>query len=214
MAYHKFSFYRKYHKFIRRRLFELSIQMAKSTVALPASFGSFMEQLEDMCNLLMHHAHIEDEMIHPLIKDWDEDLYVSLVAEHDDIEKKFLNIKVGIKSLDEDDMDKWHEHYLQLNTFIAEYLIHLNYEETVLMPLFQEKLPEDRLMSNKRKLRTEREVDEFLGDIRVGLGDCNFLEQVEFLAEIRAHEDRRVVEKVEKVMAEVLENGEEVLHFF
>jgi hypothetical protein len=204
MKFFKFSFYRKYHKFIRRKLFDLSNQMARTNVCDDTERICFIQNLNNIKNLLEHHAHIEDSLIHKILENKFPTTYYKLLNDHNHIEKEFRDICESLQYTTFEKLDEWHYLYLRINRFIGEYLLHLDMEETKIMPFFLTNFTEDQLMKNKRKLRTDRQLQEFLTDVKEGIIDCNSLEQAEFLLEIKEHEHNDVFQEVQNTMVEAL----------
>jgi hypothetical protein len=141
--------YKNIHKALRYVMFEFSRLMAKHDIGSSDSLVVLQEHFNDLSAFLKEHGHHEDEFFHDALQDQFPDVYASLSKQHEKAEALWQSMeskKAILFSPKAINAAEWHRFYLDVNQFIASYLEHLHYEETVVLPLLWQATSQEELL--------------------------------------------------------------------
>lgn len=136
------DFYTVIHKHVRRVLFDTSVRLGgldRTNVA------SVIETFRGIAGMLHGHASHEEELLGPMLREVATDLSRELLASHQALDQQIAAIEKQMQRLATLD-DGFDEValgvYRAFNLFLADYLHHLDDEETRLFPALGARNPE------------------------------------------------------------------------
>lgn len=150
------NYYQTIHKAIRRVLFLFSIHVGCLDVSCPADIQKLHDEFNELKALLAAHAHHEDRYFQPLIDLTLPELSKAMAQDHlvqdfalHNLESQFIAL---INLTHEEKKLAAQTFYLAFNQFIADYLQHLNAEETLIMPRLWAQYSDETLLEPLKQL--------------------------------------------------------------
>ncbi len=136
----RYQFYRE-HKFVSAAMNDLERKIATFDVNDERALKEVQQSFAELAEMLHQHAAYENERIHRLLMLKRSGLQHSIENEHEEQERDMAAIAECIDALfvlsGEEKIKKGYEFYLRYRKFLAEMLLHLHEEETVLLPELQ-----------------------------------------------------------------------------
>ncbi|MEV6717971.1 hemerythrin domain-containing protein [Lentzea sp. NPDC051208] len=160
--------YRNVHMGQRERLFRLAVELGAADAWQPQALERLAERCLAMTRELREHAEIEDEFIHPLLRERAAEPAVALDAEHERLDAALDALDERVRALvatTRDDLpEAQHALYLALNDLISAYLAHLHAEETVAMPVLWRHYTDEDLSAVFAAFRESRSPEQLIAD--------------------------------------------------
>ncbi|MFI4937957.1 MAG: hypothetical protein ACHQJ6_05545 [Candidatus Berkiellales bacterium] len=148
MNINRYRFYRE-HKFVSFKLFELEKLIAKSNFKLNKDIEIIKQSLLQLADLMNNHAAFEDKAIHTLLRQKGSTVHEKIEEEHQHHHQQYNALKDHLEAIllcDENEREaQGHQFYLNYRLFVAENLIHLHQEETLIMPELQRLYSDEEL---------------------------------------------------------------------
>ncbi len=146
--------YREVHKGLRLALFELVGAAGALDDSSPRDAEAFARLFADIDMMLVtHHGHEDGEHLAALIERHAPEAATRVVEAHDRINARLAEIR-SLVAESTAGSRVGAEIYDSVVRFVADYLDHMNDEETVVMPALQGAVPVDELMAITMAIRT------------------------------------------------------------
>ncbi len=190
------DFYTQIHKALRRWLFNFSINISTTDFTDHNQCRALDQELSQLFALLRAHAHHEEAFFHPVISKYLAATYSETLShEHEAQEKSLIAIEKISKSICENNQAIIREQhtlllYKTFNNFIADYLQHLNEEETI-MPLLQERCTDAELLQPITALITSLTTDKIMESITYMLPALNPQERTNYMTHLLQNADEK-----------------------
>lgn len=192
------------HKAIRKRLFELGVLVGRTDLGDGAAIESDFERTT---SLLKAHAAFEEGYLLPLARKAGVQGSEHFEEEHrhhdhelEALIAQFRALRQGGNALGEGGRNL----YQALSRFIGSYLLHLDEEETQLLPQIFEKVPNEEVTAELQRFRATRTPEQAKGDLTSILVAQAPAERAGLLRAFRAALPPQAFEGVRQVAAQAL----------
>ncbi|CEG57329.1 hemerythrin domain-containing protein [Legionella fallonii] len=197
----KTDFYTQIHKALRHCLFTFSIQIGSSDYTLPSVGQHNHNDLMRVLDLLKLHAVHEEKFLHPLIKkklnQVDELNHEHQMQESELVALEQASLEIICSSDKQERIYKGLLFYRKLNCFIANYLRHLEDEES-LTPIIQQSFSDQELIHALETLLKSFTQEEILDSITYMLPALNVQEQLNMMQKILAKAEEQTRDRMLK----------------
>jgi len=185
----RYRFYRE-HKYVLHQLGEVQQKIARCDFTKKDEVDSVEQEFLNLKSMLHFHAEHENKSIHELLRIKGSRIHESCEREHGEQEALLAQIQFQfdlIRTLDDlqTRMDHGQELYLLYRTFHAEMLIHLNDEETLIMPELQRLCTDEELGSVDAKTYELMGAEDMIQMLEVLSPHMNASDYDFFLEDIR-----------------------------
>jgi hypothetical protein len=199
------------HKGLRSMMYDLARRIQTNDFADLAQTRALVVDLEHdfevartagcMLCIFSMHADEEEEVAFPAVKGFNEGLVATLVAEHHDFSRREKAITQVAHALLETASPQERVaagvHLNQtVNELLAAYLVHLNREESDLVPLMREHLTDPQQAQMRGTIIGKMAPDRLFAILGWMLPSLNVTELSELMVEIKGHSPPRVLEAV------------------
>jgi hypothetical protein len=199
------------HKAIRKRLFELGVLVGRTDLNDPAGVAAFEPDFDRATALLKVHADFEENYLLPLARKYgitDSDHFAEEHRHHDqDLDALIEQVK-ALRQGKAAPGTAGRNLYQALSHFIASYLLHLDEEESKLLPQIFEKCPNAEVASEFQRFRSTRPPELAKADLISILVAMSPGERAGMLRGFRAAMPPPAFEGVRKIAAEALSADE------
>ncbi len=145
----RYQFYRE-HKYLCAVLNNLERLIAKTDFRQADEINAVEQAFQSVTELLKAHAQYENERLHILLKNRDSKLHEHAEEDHAHQEEQLERIQEMIHSIyncptDDDKISRGYQLYLAYRKFVADNLLHLHEEETLILPELQRLYSDEEL---------------------------------------------------------------------
>jgi iron-sulfur cluster repair protein YtfE (RIC family) len=166
----KIDLYRNVHMGQRQRLFTLAIELGSADADDTTGLSELVGRCLAMTRELREHAEHEDTFIHPLLREREPATAKALDTEHERLEAALEDLDAQARHTSdvppEQRDDAQHRVYLALNGLISVYLAHLDAEETIAMPVLQERCSDEELQHVVHAFQASRAAEQRMTDLQ------------------------------------------------
>jgi hemerythrin len=199
------------HKALRKRLFELGVQVGRTDLGNPAAVAAVEPDFDRATALLNVHGAFEDDYLLPLARKYGLTGCEQLEEEHRHHDQELKALIEQFKAhrqgkVVQDAVGR--NLYQALSHFIASYLLHLDEEETKLLPQVYEKVPNAEVAAELQRFRATRPPEAAKGDLISILVAQSPSERAGMLRGFRSALPPPAFEGLRKVAAEALSADE------
>jgi hypothetical protein len=138
------------HKGLRKALFGLALQAGAADAGSAEEMGGLAGKAREVFHFLEHHALNEDRFLVPMMEGKAMPHGAEMRYDHGVLEEALKDLRARASALARSPASL-HGFYLALNRFIADYLRHIDEEETVVMPALHEALTDEDLAGFSRQ---------------------------------------------------------------
>ena len=193
----RINYYQTIHKTLRRLLFLFSIHLGRADFAQIMDCAALYREFNDLSALLLLHAEHEEKYFSPLINRRAPQLGQTTDDAHREQEATLTALLAEFGQLmaidNESRLLRAQPLYLAINQFIADYLMHLHAEETVIMPQLwahysdaELEIPLRQLLDGMGKESFKKSLKQFLPAVNAQeskalLANCSEVEKRELL---------------------------------
>lgn len=208
----RYRFYRE-HKFVSAALNDLERLIARADFCSETDLAEVQRVFNTTTQMLKHHAEYENERIHCLLRAKNSALFQDFEHEHAKQEKDILalaNLIKGIGHTDASDLriEKGYQLYLAYRKFVAENLLHLHEEESVLLPELQ-RLYSDEALAAVSNIAYAQMMPEHMVEMVKGLfPHLNKYDRHAFLSNMQVQQPKKFSEAWPSICA-LLESDEQ-----
>ena len=194
----RYKLYRE-HKYISAVINDVVRLMATTDFTVPSAVARVKTDLQALWPILAWHSLYEDEILHPMLAEKGVYLYAQVEAEHAENKQKIVALENQLSTImtstnRTEQIAFGYQLYLSFRKFSAENLMHLDAEETLLLPEFYRLYSDDELrvaefqvyqvMSNEQMIKTINKIFPYMNpsDRETFLYDAKFCDQARFTA--------------------------------
>ena len=180
--------YRDIHKGIRAELFALAESAGSIDPGCRADRVAVAEHVRATHGLLESHAHHEDSVIQPVLERELPDLAERIERDHVALDAMFGRIADVASSLDDDRKARRNCQLLHLDLarFTADYLVHIDIEERVLMPSLERSIGVEAVVGLHTAIVSSIPPDEMARSLALMLPAMNVDDRSELLGGMQA----------------------------
>lgn len=149
--------YGRVHKGLRKALFDMAYMAGRIDYADAGERAQLRKQANETLHFLLHHGHVEDTFVLPLLEESLPGITKHDVEDHVRIHDEVFGLQVALDAIQdcadaEECRRAGEEYYLKVNAFIADYLTHMHHEEVTMAPLFLEHCDREMLLGLHGKI--------------------------------------------------------------
>ncbi len=164
------NYYQSIHKTLRRLLFLFSIELGAADMTCDAQVHSLIQQYKKVKDYLESHAMHEDTYFHPFIQKHLPKECEELEKEHKTQDHSLQRISTLFDTILKETSSLQRQNlgwslYLMVNQFIADYLQHLEQEETLIMPKLWQKCDDKQLLEPMHVFIKNMSKEDFLSSM-------------------------------------------------
>jgi len=152
----RFDLYTDIHKALRTMLFDVAAKAGRCNFDDPAELGLLQDEFGLLCGVIEEHTQHEERFVHPHIVKFEPALAAALDAEHERSMADLTTLQTTLAAIvptAQDVVSRGNTLYRQYCAWLGDFLIHMNEEETVIMPALQAHLDDGQLMCISLELR-------------------------------------------------------------
>lgn len=178
----RFRLYRE-HKYLTTVLFEACMEFAKTDLRNQTEREVLLGKISGVRALLESHGEYEQSRIHTRISARGSSAHAVADSEHERDLKALDSILEKIKDCT-DSPSQAHKIYLEFRKFLAEVLLHLDYEETVMLPQLQELYTDDELRLIDKESYDQMDAGQMIDMLQVLFTSMNADDKEFFIDEL------------------------------
>jgi hypothetical protein len=149
------------HKALRKGLFDVTVRAGATDWTDAADVAAFHTQWRPLLDLLRSHGRHEDKYFMPLLDNRSAPVTTAIDEQHDDLDGLLDDLAERIETACEAlDPAAGLEVYRDLARYVSEYLTHLHYEETVVMPAIWAACTDDEIATARAALMADISPEE------------------------------------------------------
>ena len=182
--------YSRVHKGLRKALFDLAYMAGRTDYTNAAERASLRAQSNETLQFLIHHGHIEDTVVLPLLEAKIPGVSKNDIDDHVRIHDEVYGLQLMLDAIQdcptpEECQRAGEEYYLKVNIFIADYLTHMNHEEVVMAPLFNEHYTQEELQGIHRTAGANSSPKEMMVVLRYMVPSIDPLDRAMLIGDIK-----------------------------
>lgn len=185
----RYRLYRE-HKYVCAALNDLERQIATADFADDHECEGVQATFEEVAELLKGHAQYENERIHPLLDAKGSTVHHHAANDHGQMKSQVAQIRSLLDRMggasEEERVELGYQLYLAYRKFVADNLLHLHEEETVLLPELQRLYKDEELRQVEAKTYEEITPDQMVEMVEELAPHMNRWDLAAILADIQA----------------------------
>lgn len=191
----RYQFYRE-HKYVSAALNDVERLIGKTDFSKPQEVTSVNAAFQELKEMLQGHAQYENERLHILLKNRHSIAYEHAEEDHAHQDTQFLEIQELIDSIPKAASDQeriliGYKLYLTYRKFVAENLIHLHEEETIILPELQRLYTDEELREVEAQTYAEMTPEEMVGMMQVLFPHMNPTDRSALLSDIQTLQPKK-----------------------
>lgn len=184
----RYKFYRE-HKYVSFRCNQVEQLVAKTDFTSAIERQKIKETFNELIMLLEGHAEYENNVLHPLLKKKNSEVFKKIEQEHKGFETEISFLRNLLESIDksssdEDAIERGYQFYLFFRKFVGENLIHLHEEETIILPELQRLYSDQELKRVEATIYKQMSIQEIIDMLNELFPHMNIHDQTVFLQDI------------------------------
>lgn len=204
--------YARVHKGLRKALFDLAYSAGRTDYANDMELAALTEQTADVIAFLQRHAYVEDTFQLPALEARAPGSTGHYHEEHHRIEEEIDRLAAALYRIATIEpngrMSAGERWYLQLNRFVANYLAHMDLEETSTGPLFLEYCSDDDLSRLFATIMANSAPSDSFLMLKYTIPAIDHDERAGFLGNIRRNAPPAAFEKVMQLSRSILSDSD------
>ncbi len=185
----RYQLYRE-HKYVSSALNDLERLIAKTDFRNPQEIILVEQTFQSLTDMLNGHAQYENDRLHTLLKNRHSKIHEHAEEDHAHQDEQLLKIQGIINSIsnaptDEEKVSIGYTLYLTYRKFVADNLIHLHEEETMLLPELQRLYTDEELKQVEAPTYKKMTPEEMIGMMKVLFPHMNPSDRLAFLSDIK-----------------------------
>jgi hypothetical protein len=199
--------YRDIHKGIRSELFGLTDQAGSLDPSDRADRADLSARVQGVVELLVSHAEHEDAFVQPAIEAHLPDLAQQIEADHHRLEARIALLnEQAVDAVDPagDPRGNAHRLYVDLASFVSDYLAHQDLEERVVMPALDDAIGTEANLAIHQAIVGSIPPEEMAKSLAIMLPAMNVDDRTELLGGMKAGAPAEVFQGVWSLAGSVL----------
>lgn len=186
----RYQFYRE-HKYVSAALNNVERLIAKTDFCKLEEVVSVYEAFQELKEMLQGHAEYENERLHTLLKNRNSVVYAHVEEDHAQQDAQLQEIQNLIEDVAEATSDQektfaGYKLYLTYRKFVAENLLHLHEEETVILPELQRLYTDEELRQVEAQSYAEMSSENMVEMMQVLFPHMNSADRFAILSDIQS----------------------------
>lgn len=186
----RYKFYRE-HKYVSHCLNTLERLIAKTDFTIPEEVKHVQVEFDKLKQMLEGHAQYENDCLHILLTKKQSLVPEHILTEHQNLDSEFDAIQTKINAISagatqEEKIEAGYQLYLWYRKFVAENLVHLHEEETLILPELQRLYTDDELRAVEVKNYNYMSTEELTNMMEELFSHMNPSDRIVFLNDIKA----------------------------
>lgn len=207
----RYQFYRE-HKYVSAALNDLERRIAKTDFQNEEEVAAVDQAFQALTEMLKGHAEYENNRLHKLLKDKDSHVYAHAEEDHAHQDEQLLQVQnlihaVYQASTPEDQLSTGHTLYLTFRKFVADNLLHLHEEETIILPELQRLYTDEELKQVELETYNIMSSEDLVEMLGILFPHMNATDRFAFLSDIY-HSQPEKFSTVWKGIASVINQDE------
>jgi len=184
----RYQFYRE-HKYVSAALNDLERLIAKTNFRNSQEIARVNIAFHELTEMLTGHAEYENERLHTLLKNKRSKIHEHAQADHAHQDEQLLEIQRMIDSVsktssDDEKVALGYRLYLSYRKFVADNLIHLHEEETMILPELQRLYTDEELKQVEAQTYRTMTAEEMVHMMQILFPHMNPSDRAAFLSDI------------------------------
>jgi hypothetical protein len=188
--------YRDIHKGIRAELFAATESAGRLDPVERTGRADLARRVDAIVELLVSHAHHEDEHIQPTLEQHLPARAEQIAADHERIDGRLEVLVELARTTEGDSRLRAHQLYLELASFTAAYLEHQDLEERIVMPALDGAVGIDACLAMNQAIVGSIPPEEMARSLALMLPAMNVDDRSELLGGMQAGAPPEVFEQV------------------
>lgn len=185
----RYQFYRE-HKYVSASLNDLERLIAKTDFRNPQEVDLVDQSFQSLKEMLQNHAQYENDRLHALLKRKHSKIHEHAEVDHAHQDQQLIEIQEMIKkisqtSAEEEKVSTGYKLYLMYRKFVADNLLHLHEEETMILPELQRLYTDKELKQVEAETYQEMSSEEMIGMMKELFPHMNCSDRLAFLSDIQ-----------------------------
>lgn len=201
----RYKFYRE-HKYVSFAMNDLERLIAKTDFCSPEEVEKVAETLRSVTEMLKGHAQYENTALHTLLKNKGSPLYEEVEKDHEHYEATLSDIESLLKEVDyaEDRVEAGYQFYLAFRKFVGYNLLHLDEEETIVLPELQRLYTDEELKMVEVDTYNRMTPAQMVHMMQVLFPHMNPSDREAFLTDIKEAEPMKFAESWNAIQSEIV----------
>lgn len=193
----RYQFYRE-HKYVSAALNDLERLIAKTDFRNTQETMIVKETYLELMEMLKAHAFYENDRLHGLLKRKHSNIHEHAEADHAQQEEQLFEIQRLIEAIlnassDEEKLGLGYRLYLTYRKFVADNLIHLHEEETIILPELQRLYTDEELKQVEAETYCAMTSEDLAYMMRTLFPHMNSSDRIAFLADIQEVQPKKFI---------------------
>lgn len=193
----RYQFYRE-HKYVSSALNTLERLIAKTDFRNPQEVKTVSQEFQSLTEMLKGHAQYENERLHALLKKRHSKIHEHTEEDHVHQDEQLLQIQEIINSIsntvtDDEKVSIGYTLYLTYRKFVADNLIHLHEEETMILPELQRLYTDEELKRVEAPTYEEMTPQDMIEMMQVLFPHMNPSDRLAFLLDIQTIQPEKLI---------------------
>lgn len=185
----RYQFYRE-HKYVSFALNDLERLVAKTDFRNQDETQKITTEFHAVVEMLEGHAHYEEEKLHEMLKRKGSTVFEHAEEEHEHYEEMLGNLTNLLKELEgavgeEERIELGYQFYLAFRKFVGANLLHLDGEETIILPELQRLYTDEELQAVEFDTYEKMTPEEMIHMLEVLFPHMNPVDKEAFLKDIK-----------------------------
>lgn len=193
----RYQFYRE-HKYVSSALNTLERLIAKTDFRNLQEVITVGQEFQSLTEMLKGHAQYENDRLHALLKKRHSKIHEHAEEDHAHQDEQLLQIQEIINSIshgvtDDEKVSIGYTLYLTYRKFVADNLIHLHEEETMILPELQRLYSDEELKQVEAPTYDEMTPQEMIEMMQVLFPHMNPSDRLAFLSDIQTIQPEKFI---------------------
>lgn len=193
----RYQFYRE-HKYVSAALNDLERLIAKTDFRNQQEINRINSSFQELMEMLKGHAEYENERLHTLLKKKHSKIHEHAEVDHAHQDEQLLQIQEIIDKLlkassDEEKVSLGYHLYLIYRKCVADNLIHLHEEETMILPELQRLYTDEELKQVEAQTYRIMTSEEMVHMMQVLFPHMNPSDRMSFLSDIQEAQPEKFI---------------------
>jgi hemerythrin-like domain-containing protein len=211
----RYQLYRE-HKYVSFALNDLQRLIGRTDFRASQEVANVIHAFDEAMQMLKGHAHYEEERLHPLLKQKNSATFARVQADHEELDGNIAHLKQLLEKIVKsaapaEQVEVGYQFYLAYMKFVADNLLHLHEEETILLPELQRLYTDAELKVVEAKTYAIMTVEQMVHMLKVLFPHMNPTDRQAFLSDIKECQPEKFAKLWQKINGELASEEREKL---